>query len=384
MALPVNWVNGNSVTAAFLNLLGTEHNALLSAIIVPELFGAIGDGTTNDTLAMQNWLNMVTASPGHRMGMLTSGKTYRITSELTINSTNSHEWHINGCGATIRQATNNLAIIRFTVEDMYGCTMKNIVFDYTSQQSAATGKAAVCFDCSTGLIFGWRMFQFENIVFNNCFRGFQTLDTGFTNTVWGTEFKNIIGNYGMTGTLISLRSPTGMPNNSFNHIYHMRELTSAAEPTLNLYQNFNVSISNLETNQSSNGGTEILLEGCYNATLNNIRTENGTLASGASLWLFKFCKAVTVNCWQAQNRTYPAATSNIFEGQNNSLLSIGPGMITQYDQPAAGSNLRVLLLDGTSKCTRYEGVIRPSGVADGVSALTTGTYSFGSDRMVTL
>src|SRR6185369_14021397 len=128
----------------------------------------------------------------------------------------------------------------------------------------------------------------------------------------------------------------------------------------------------------------ILLEGCYNATLNHIRTENGTLASGSSLYLFKFCKAVTVNCWQVQNRTYPAATSNVFEGQNNTLLSIGPGMITQYDQAPAGSNLRVLLLDGTSKCTRYEGVIRPSGVTDGVSALTTGTYSFGTDRMVTL
>ena len=88
MPLKNNWAAGETLAASDINALANAANAATAAkAVVPEDYGAVGDGTTNDTTAMQNWLSAITA--GNRRGLLQSGKTYKITAALTASTANA-------------------------------------------------------------------------------------------------------------------------------------------------------------------------------------------------------------------------------------------------------------------------------------------------------
>lgn len=73
-----------------------------SLVTTPEMFGAVGDGSTDDTTAVQNAVNQA--------GVVYFGKTYRVTATISINYPNTH---ILGPGTIIGDiATNNSHVLR--------------------------------------------------------------------------------------------------------------------------------------------------------------------------------------------------------------------------------------------------------------------------------
>jgi hypothetical protein len=72
---------------------------LSSIYVFPEQFGAVGDGVTDDTVAMQSWLNSVLG--GGPIGFLTPGKNYLISSALTGNMTTDFSIIGGSLGSTI-------------------------------------------------------------------------------------------------------------------------------------------------------------------------------------------------------------------------------------------------------------------------------------------
>lgn len=73
-----------------------------SLVTTPEMFGAVGDGSTDDTTAVQNAVNQA--------GIVYFGKTYRVTATISINYSNTY---ILGPGTIIGDiATNNSCVLR--------------------------------------------------------------------------------------------------------------------------------------------------------------------------------------------------------------------------------------------------------------------------------
>src|SRR6185369_5828318 len=63
-------------------IAGLEFDDLIH-IISPQQYGATGDGNTDDTLAMQAWLDAIAATGGNTPGYLPEGN-YKITSEIVF------------------------------------------------------------------------------------------------------------------------------------------------------------------------------------------------------------------------------------------------------------------------------------------------------------
>ena len=387
MPLKNNWAAGETLAASDINALANAANAATAAkAVVPEDYGAVGDGTTNDTTAMQNWLSAITA--GNRRGLLQSGKTYKITAALTASTANVNNFHIEGNGAVLLQATNNTHHLLFTGDNQSQCSVRNIRFDYSSQQTSTGGKSSIAFDTTATTGFGWYGWLLENLTFSSrCYRGVMTLENTHTNAVWSTTFRNLRGENN-TGSVVRLvPNGIGMPNNTFDHIYQFRQ--SSSEPTIYAELQHQAVITNFEINEADLGGRDLYLGYCFGVSINGYRREIGTLAASAGLLDFVYCQAVSVDNWEAQACTF-TATSNIFRCATNTFLSVGPGFVGTYSPTAApGSELQIVSLDGTSKLTRYEQVVRPSAVTDGATRTTgvtsfTDTVSTGANRLVTL
>jgi hypothetical protein len=351
----------------------------------PEAYGAVGNGTTNDTTAMQSWLNWVKV--GNRTGYLYPGKTYRIVSPLLWNTAGPiYHAHIDGQGATLLMATDNTSHIRVTEEFLMNHSIRNIRFDYVNQQTAASGKACIVFDTGTTLGFGWFDWMFEHLTFmQRCNKGIENTETG-VNAVWGSTFRHLFSEYGTTGPVCKIRSASaGMPNNWFDHIYQNRN--SNPNPALDLSFQTCARITNFEVNEAAVGGPDLKADLCWGLSMDTVRTENGVNNTGDAIYLFSESRQVSVDNWQIINRPF-ANTGYVFRGTNTSFLSIGPGLIDTYSGSVPGANCTVASLDGTSKLTRYEQVCRPAAVVDGATK-TTGTITYtgagsNANRMVTL
>lgn len=355
MTLKDDWQTGDVFTAADANAVADAVNLLVTA----ESFGAVGDGSTDDTAALQAWLDAVAVDGGY--GTLSSGKNYKIIDALTA-STDATDWTIDGSGATITQFTSNTAVFSLDADtEISGFAMRNVVFDYNSQQTSGSGVAAVALGGSGSN--GWFDCIFEQLTFNgNCYRGIETNETDGT-VVWGSTFSHVWSLYGTTGTVIRTIPGPGCPNNRYEFIYQHR--TACAEPTMYLVNQHAVTISNFEVNNADLGGPDLYCHYCYGLTMQNIRSESGTYGSGEGVWELEWCQAVDVSNWEVSKGDF-TATAYVFLIEGSSFANIGPGHINTYSPVAApGSELHVVSIDSSSFLTGYNGVVRPAAVVDG-------------------
>lgn len=99
----VNALENDSAVSAYVRSLFSEtHQALdetFSRIFRPELFGAVGDGVTDDTAAFDSMIGAMTNS-GVTSGrvVLSPGKTYRVDGTIRVYA--PQDFHIDGNGAT--------------------------------------------------------------------------------------------------------------------------------------------------------------------------------------------------------------------------------------------------------------------------------------------
>lgn len=129
---------------------------LLTGFVTPEMFGAVGDGTTNDYNAMQAFL----AYP-IKDKRLKSGATYAIEGALTPASNTT----IEGNGATIKRinATNNNRVLYI---DAWGETKENIFINnvvFDGDKTNATQSLTPLVNFYTG-----NEGVLKNIVLSNC------------------------------------------------------------------------------------------------------------------------------------------------------------------------------------------------------------------------
>lgn len=98
----IGWIQAG--TGAVLRTVSDK----LREFVTPQDFGAVGNGSTDDTAALQTWLN-------NGGGSLVAGSTYQITGALTITVSGTKVWG-SGTGVSQIRTTNATADI-FTIGD---------------------------------------------------------------------------------------------------------------------------------------------------------------------------------------------------------------------------------------------------------------------------
>lgn len=269
-------------------------------------YGALGDGTTDDTAAIQACVNAGLAAGG--VVQFTPGKTYKISSAILMGSSSagSSRWVLEGNGATMLQATDNTPIFKFTKELTYGWRLGGFNFTWANNQPATNTLAiAIYFDQDTNNNNGFYNFEIHNVRFLNGFRGI-SLNEGSANTIpiWGGDIHHVHSTSLMTGAAIRLRqTASGQPNMTLRQVYVRGDAATEAQIDLQGYQV--LVIQNVEFNRSVTA--EMLLTTCNAVEINGIRSEQGTFNSNNNgLWTFSDCR-VRISGIHVQSKTFASS-----------------------------------------------------------------------------
>ncbi len=160
-------------------------------------YGAVGNGTTDDTAAIQAALNAAYIGVNQAHTVFLPPGTYKITSQLTIPNS-SQGIRFVGCGmwvSQIVQYTAGQAIIRLLQNNdavsNHSAEVKDIGLSYSAAQSNAA---------SIGILFDWVApatndihFHdlFENLGIFNAYTGISVAKAHGTVNVWDTTFRRI-------------------------------------------------------------------------------------------------------------------------------------------------------------------------------------------------
>jgi Pectate lyase superfamily protein len=153
-----NFAAGTVITSAWLNEVnshvfsGRSYDGLAFNVRDP-LYGAKGDGTTDDTAAIQSAINAADTASGSGGALVVFPPgTYKITGTLELPS------HIilEGGNCVIRQFTNNIPIISVkSTVDVQQWGIQNFVLEFASQQTSSQTLGVGIRVANTKLSYNW-------------------------------------------------------------------------------------------------------------------------------------------------------------------------------------------------------------------------------------
>ena len=123
--------SGVSYTSPFINGVARSGLSKWTDIVSVRDFGATGDGTTDDTSAVQSAITAVGSAGGGQVYF--PAGTYKISAELTLSSSNVVLIGSSRNGTTILQAATNTKILN--ISGNY-CGVQSLGFNYTSTPTA--------------------------------------------------------------------------------------------------------------------------------------------------------------------------------------------------------------------------------------------------------
>lgn len=235
--LPADALGPGSVERGVVEELGERYVNIKS-------YGAKGDGTTDDTAAVQAWANYI-ATNG-RTGFVPKG-TYKLTG--TINFPLQAGWGIGGesrTAAVFKQYTNNIPIFDLGVgagSALHSVSIGGIGFDYATQQVGNTN--SICIHMA-GMLYNSRL---VNMFFRNAYLGISADQNG--KSIWGTLFSSLWFDRTITGGYIYTTGSIGAwPNNNFDSIFG--DATNCTT-TLFVLKGYNQVATNIEVVMNVNG-----------------------------------------------------------------------------------------------------------------------------------
>lgn len=256
-------------------------------------FGAKGDGTADDTAAIQAAIG---ATLGWNGGLLHFPKgIYRLTDELVVPP--SAGWRMVGAGrygTQLRQHTSNKAHIAVSGTGTWGFEIDGFTFTYAAQQTSANPLAcAIRFGSGAGgeTYFNW---QVRNCHFDSGWRGIATRTYGST-TLWGLTIDQCTFGGTMQGAAIYITSSVGQPRMTISNC--LFDMAGATEDFVHV----NVGdCLQLLANEWLNGAVPkrpLFVTSVENVTMIGCRSENYNSAGGAGNALFAFsnCYVTAIN-----------------------------------------------------------------------------------------
>lgn len=303
-------------------------------------YGAIGDGSTNDTAALQNWANYIVAN--HRQGWLPNG-TYKITSPLVF--PHGYGWGIHGENSsfvTISQATNNTPILEIgdTDDASHTYTVEGLTLTYASAQSSSNTNAyCIVFSGKlTGDVSCTYFSKFRDIWFRNGYYALTTIADVFV--PWGCEFDQL-SMMDMSGGFLDYTDALPAPNNRWGRLTLF--CNNAAGPIFKNWSENSASVAAIEFLEAHNGPVLIDTAAGFSADIGAIKLENGTYTgTGHPLIQFNSTHYVRVGDLNLTG-------NNVTIGTGHTFLSCGYGLGSDQSRAEINS-LRVKATSLTGDC----------------------------------
>jgi pectate lyase-like protein len=255
----------------------------LNPVLIPQMFGAKGDGVTDDTIAIQTAINLLTTSGGC---IYFPDGTYKLTSAITIPA--SAGWHIRGqsrLGTIVKQATNNTAIFKFTSDNTHSWSVSDMSFDYSSAQGSGNTVACPFYFVGSGTAFNYFNWSAERLNFSNCnscFGGDAT--TKFL--VWGYTIRHCSTQGTVSKSFLTCVSAasSGQPNGKFNSIYILA--TTMTGPVFDMQACSNTQMENIEINTANQSPKLITDVGGGTYDIGSFKLEGGAFTATNAMFLF--------------------------------------------------------------------------------------------------
>lgn len=297
----------------------TVQDKLRESVSVKD-FGAVGNGTTDDTAAIQAAINSVLNISGG--ALLFPAGTYKISAKLVIPF--STGWRISGAGSgatQIRQFTSNTRIFSFESENTHGWEISDLSFDWSTPQSTAqTNSIAIFFGTGTASPAGFYMWQVRGCTFTNGFRAIAS-DTANSPALWGVHITDCLHNLSMSGAFFrSTPTPSiGQPNYRIENC--LIKSNGAGEEVLRLQNVYSSTLQNLEFLGGGPAFRLMLLTSC-NITLIGCKSEGYDVgAGGGVLFGFSDSRVRAIGC-NANGVAGTAGNNFVMQGTTSTTLSV--------------------------------------------------------------
>ncbi len=297
-------VSGTSATVNVYVALNRKREERISdsttLILDAKDFGAKGDGTTDDTDALQAAINTVCTGSSGKSLFVPAG-TYRITSALSIPF--GQGWRISGEGrlrSVIQQDTANTPIFRFTSSLTHSFTIEEMCFKHTTQQTGGGANPAAVglyFDTpNSGTIFN---FTVQACTFANSYRGLAINESAESVAIWGTSIRDCTFSGTLTGAAVRFKCAVavGQPNISMDMCYIDAE--DATEASIQISAGTQVSLRGVEFNNGTYDTIQqIVIESSTAVSLVGCRCEIPVVSTSGTktLWSFPNSDVVLVGC----------------------------------------------------------------------------------------
>lgn len=272
-----------------------------------KLFGAIGDGATDDTVALQTFINVgITSTTVNGLTKFNAiafdPGTYKITGSLLIPN-DAWLFELDGANCKLVQQTDNVPCFQVTIaannSNPQNINFKRLIFSWKNNQPAANTRAiGISFTTaklSSNGVTGWWLSSFTTLEIQN---GYYLIGRDPNSTgnaiVWESTWNFLIMANQTSGGLLNFPGGAnigGSPNNKISHCYAFAAFATA--PTFNIGEWGNMSIDRYERNQGGTGSVPApaLIQAitCDNLSITNghIETETWTGFAGINSGLIE-------------------------------------------------------------------------------------------------
>ena len=301
--------------------------------------GALGDDKTDDTAALQAWINYLVTH--HKRGTLGAG-TYRVSAPLIIPA--GYEWAIDGDvagGTRIMQTADNMPIFDIGPTGskplMHTWRISNIEFDYANDQPASHENAnpilfsqMVCEFSLTGLRFARGSYAIK-------------VKPGIGGP-WGGLWDELVFEANLSaGAMQWTGCVNGVPNNKWGRFFV--DCHNMVGPVFNDVRGYNWVVDTIEFIAAQRGAQLFSISGGSECTIGAIKLENGVYRNAVD------------------------------------LIGIGPGAHVKIGQFFIGGNAMVLHPARGAITLFATGVGGPTGTFD-LDTLVANATEFGGDIYV--
>ena len=160
--LPVSYMAG---TPGSFKMKSTEYRKLMTDVFDVLDYGAVGDGSTDDTAAIQLCLDAMSTGGGGRV-VFPDAKTYLITGKLEILS--DDDWQIDLCGSTVKMDDDSPVTADYCIFDIRNCERWSIVNGTLDGNVAGgTGRTPAQLPAHNLYLRDAKYFTLENLLLQN-------------------------------------------------------------------------------------------------------------------------------------------------------------------------------------------------------------------------
>lgn len=259
-----------------------------------------------------------------------SGGSHRIppgtyTIDAPIPVTRSSGWRLDADDVTIVQQTDDTPIFRFDYTGTASWRISGLRLTWANQQVGNTGAIGFAFDNLGADPDSWGHYDFEidRVRLANGYAGIAPLDTSQVNPLWGFEVSRWHVEPTWCGPVMDISAGgSGMPNNVVRRVYVRGD--SIGTDVFRFDGQHGLLLEAIEINHS-NRHRELYASNCRGLTINNWRTENGTITgSYGGLLTLSNCHA-TIRGIEAQSKTVnvPSAYAYMLSAVDGSQVDVG-------------------------------------------------------------